>query len=510
LKRPVLEITLSLVLVLQAAAGLGGPQYPDPEAASAASHRVNSRARPCVRLRAGTSLERAVLGCLEPGTAVTVLGEISGWSQVRLQDDREGWVDSSYLEPLSPGGPGEPSDDGRQPIEPTSDRPGEIEELERQLRDAAALQAATEERLQAATTALEAAGLQASGLRRRVQRLEAAAASDKTEELEAELEAAHARQTELEDALAAAESRLESSDRTNAEQAERIEQLEAAPQVEPVRKIELRRQLSDARDRLRSAEKDAAAKAKRVEQLEAAAQAEDGRTAQLESELSETTDRLRRAEETTAEQASRIESLTGRLAEAEAKLAARELELAAAERAADKVVRVRAPIAPPPEPPRVTVRVPAAVREAQAAAPEEPAPPTQTPAEARVEMPEEPPAEEAAPTLESATDVIRAWAAAWSDQRIDDYLAFYAPGFRPPPGLSRLEWEDQRRQRLSAPAYIRVAISSLRTEPADDGTVRMTFSQEYESDRFADEVTKVLTLVDDSGVWRILSEQATP
>ena len=55
-----------------------------------------------------------------------------------------------------------------------------------------------------------------------------------------------------------------------------------------------------------------------------------------------------------------------------------------------------------------------------------------------------------------------------------------------------------------------MTISSLRAEQADDGTVTVTFRQDYESDTFADTVTKSLTLAADNGTWRLLAEQTTP
>ena len=127
-----------------------------------------------------------------------------------------------------------------------------------------------------------------------------------------------------------------------------------------------------------------------------------------------------------------------------------------------------------------------------------------------IEAPLEEPVEEPVPATDAAINAVQAWAAAWSNQRVDDYLSFYGPSFEPPNGLSRSEWEAQRRQRLSKPRYIRVTISSLSAEQADDGTVTATFQQGYESDTFADTVTKVLTLAEDDGAWRLLAEQAKP
>ncbi len=114
------------------------------------------------------------------------------------------------------------------------------------------------------------------------------------------------------------------------------------------------------------------------------------------------------------------------------------------------------------------------------------------------------------PSPEAAVEALQAWADAWSGQRVDDYLALYSRGFRPPPEMSRLEWEQRRRRRLSAPQYIRLELSSVRALPADDGTVRVSFRQRYESDTFQDEVTKVLVWVAEDGGWRILSEESTP
>ncbi len=50
-------------------------------------------------------------------------------------------------------------------------------------------------------------------------------------------------------------------------------------------------------------------------------------------------------------------------------------------------------------------------------------------------------------------DAVNAWAAAWADQRVDDYIAAYSGDYSTP-GLSRSEWERQRRDRLTRPEYI--------------------------------------------------------
>lgn len=103
---------------------------------------------------------------------------------------------------------------------------------------------------------------------------------------------------------------------------------------------------------------------------------------------------------------------------------------------------------------------------------------------------------------------VRAWAAAWAGQRVNDYLGFYAPDFAPAGGMSRGDWVAQRRRRLTNPKWIKVTVGDIEQESLASNRVRVTFPQTYEADHFSDEIVKTLVLVwlDDS--WRIASEKA--
>jgi predicted nucleic acid-binding Zn-ribbon protein len=497
MKRSIFALGLFLLCALSPAVGQGAPQS---DSGPLPDRQVNASADPCVRLRSGAALDRAVLDCLEPGTRLRLLGAISGWSHVRLLDGTEGWVDSGYLEmaPESPAGrtaaepptppPGQPGDD------PADGLRGQIAALEGQIAAAAKRHEATEERLRKTVAAAEAAQREASQLRQQVQQLGAAAPQgNRAEQIEEELAAARARVAQREASLAAAEDRVLRAADLNAEQERRIEMLDASLAASKAREADRQQELAAAEDRVRHAEEASTSRANRIQQLEGELPATRDREAELRHNLAEAEDRLRAAELEASEQARRIEELTGELAEADLRVAEAELKARPAGRAepaptppTESLVEVRAPIVSTPEPPKVSVRVPAA---AEAAA---------TPAEPPV------------PATDAAINAVRAWAAAWSDQRAEDYLSFYAPGFRPPNGLSRADWEAQRQLRLVGPSYVRVTISSLSTELASDGTVRATFGQEYESDTYADSVTKVLILTAEGGTWRILDEQATP
>ena len=129
------------------------------------------------------------------------------------------------------------------------------------------------------------------------------------------------------------------------------------------------------------------------------------------------------------------------------------------------------------------------------------------------------PAEPGAPSPDSAGDAAAAqeselletvlrWAEAWGDQRAEFYLSFYADGFEPPQEMSRWEWESQRRQRLSVPAFIQVTIEAPMVRRMSESRSQVEFIQRYESDRYRDTVRKILHLTRKDDRWKILREQA--
>ena len=120
-------------------------------------------------------------------------------------------------------------------------------------------------------------------------------------------------------------------------------------------------------------------------------------------------------------------------------------------------------------------------------------------------LPEEPAPE---PSLEIAVieERIRDWAAAWSRQRIGDYLSFYSSDFRPTDGSTRQEWARSRNHRLSAPAFIEVELESLKVRMVDGDQAWVEFVQTYRSNSYEDVVTKMLELGREKDVWKIVAE----
>lgn len=154
-------------------------------------------------------------------------------------------------------------------------------------------------------------------------------------------------------------------------------------------------------------------------------------------------------------------------------------------------------------PVKPTVAVAAAPAAAQpVASPAKPAPAAEKPVEKPAEKAEKPKQD---PT-QVVTQMVQAWAKAWSAQKVNDYLSFYAPDFRPPRG-SRADWEKSRRERVSAPKQISVEVSSFKVAVTDDTHASVTFRQHYKADTLNSATTKTLVLVKSGEKWLIQQER---
>ena len=108
--------------------------------------------------------------------------------------------------------------------------------------------------------------------------------------------------------------------------------------------------------------------------------------------------------------------------------------------------------------------------------------------------------------LSNVKNFVLDWAAAWSRQDLDTYLAHYAEDFRPASGTSHAVWREQRRERLMQPKSISVEISELEVIPQGAQHVQARFVQDYRANHYRDRVTKTLDLMREGGEWRIVRE----
>jgi tetratricopeptide (TPR) repeat protein len=117
--------------------------------------------------------------------------------------------------------------------------------------------------------------------------------------------------------------------------------------------------------------------------------------------------------------------------------------------------------------------------------------------------------EDVSPSPRELAAVVESWAGSWSDQRVEDYLSYYSRSFEPAGEISRSEWEEQRRTRVTAPDFIKVSLAFVDFE-IGEVSARVTVNQSYESNTFSDLVTKTLELRRETDGWKILRETVVP
>jgi len=158
-----------------------------------------------------------------------------------------------------------------------------------------------------------------------------------------------------------------------------------------------------------------------------------------------------------------------------------------------------------PEPVKPAAVVAAADPKAQAAKP-----PVEKPA-AEKPVAEKPAAEKPVPSKPAADasseliSTVNAWAAAWAKKDVNAYLSFYASDFKTPGGEARSAWENQRRQRISAPKSISVTIESPKVSVSGN-QASVTFRQSYRSDVVKSTGTKTLVMAKEGNRWLIQQE----
>ncbi|MBU1690523.1 MAG: nuclear transport factor 2 family protein [Gammaproteobacteria bacterium] len=101
---------------------------------------------------------------------------------------------------------------------------------------------------------------------------------------------------------------------------------------------------------------------------------------------------------------------------------------------------------------------------------------------------------------------VDSWVKAWSEQNLNNYLSAYAPEFEPPGGLTRSDWEKQRRKRLGKYHKIEINLSDLTTLSKGDTAV-VEFVQSFNADGFSETgLHKRLELRLQGERWLIMKE----
>lgn len=99
------------------------------------------------------------------------------------------------------------------------------------------------------------------------------------------------------------------------------------------------------------------------------------------------------------------------------------------------------------------------------------------------------------------------WAKSWSARNVDAYLKFYSPDLVLDKGETRKGWEQMRRERITRPKWISVAITSPEVKLLDASKAKITFRQQYRASNFNSNAWKTLTMVKSNGKWLIHEER---
>jgi len=108
---------------------------------------------------------------------------------------------------------------------------------------------------------------------------------------------------------------------------------------------------------------------------------------------------------------------------------------------------------------------------------------------------------------QAVLQAVLAWADAWSQQKVDAYLGFYAQDFKTPKGEGRPEWEAARRERITGAKKIEVAVESPKVVLKDENNAMVSFKQKYRSDTVKVDSRKTLVMVRTGGRWAIQQER---
>ncbi len=121
-------------------------------------------------------------------------------------------------------------------------------------------------------------------------------------------------------------------------------------------------------------------------------------------------------------------------------------------------------------------------------------------------------AQEARALLDAGLELaLKQWTASWKSRDVDKYLKWYAPAFKPNDGLSREQWEKQRRTRLLAAQQIELQVRVVKAEPGplpDSQWVHVI--QHYRSRLYQDVSSKSMLWRKSSEGWLILRELTGP
>lgn len=99
-----------------------------------------------------------------------------------------------------------------------------------------------------------------------------------------------------------------------------------------------------------------------------------------------------------------------------------------------------------------------------------------------------------------AIERVRSWAKAWAAQDVEAYINHYASAYTPGSTISREQWLEQRRVRLTNKAFIEVEVDEFSVKNLGE-RFSVTFTQHYRSNTVDDTIRKRLIFKKQGDSW---------
>ena len=107
---------------------------------------------------------------------------------------------------------------------------------------------------------------------------------------------------------------------------------------------------------------------------------------------------------------------------------------------------------------------------------------------------------------EAIRAALQAWAQAWSQKNMPSYLKAYDATFAAPDGLTRKNWEAERKTRIVSKGKIQVSLSNVSIQVRGN-TATVRFVQNYRADTLNVSSRKTLKMIQRGNQWLITHEQ---
>jgi len=110
--------------------------------------------------------------------------------------------------------------------------------------------------------------------------------------------------------------------------------------------------------------------------------------------------------------------------------------------------------------------------------------------------------------LPDLSSKVEAWASAWSNRNVPEYITYYIDNYSPKQGLSHRGWVRDRDLKIGGKDYISVSLRDISQKSRLNGRqIDVTFKQTYQSNTINDTVKKRLRFVKKAGNWKIIQER---